>query len=253
MLRNLAGRFRQKRLDAGAVQISLPEINLWIDESGEINLNRLNRESPGRMLVSELMILANGLMARFLAQKGLPAVFRAQPEPREQLFRGEEGSLFQNFMQRKHLARFVLGARPERHSGLGLEAYVTATSPIRKYFDLVTQRQIRAALGLETPYSAEEIAAIIQATEMPMANVGRVQQRRHRYWLLKHLESRTGTREEAIVLGRWRRATHVLLPAFMLECELQGTGAAEIKAEEMVQVTVQHVDARREMLTVFMA
>jgi exoribonuclease-2 len=205
------------------------------------------------MLVAELMILGNWLMARFLAERGLPAIFRAQPEPRERLFRGEEGSLFQHYMQRKLLARFILGARPERHVGLGLDAYVTATSPIRKYVDLVTQRQVRAGLGLETPYDEREIAAIIQRLDVPMANVGRIQQRRNRYWLLKHLEGRTGSREEAIVLGRWRRSHHVLLPAFMLECELQGTAGRELKPEALVQVTLQHVDARRDALTVFMA
>ena len=158
----IADAFRKYRLDSGAVQITLPEVHVWVGDAGQINVNRVNRESPGRRLVAEIMILANWLMARFLAQKGLAAVFRSQPDPRERLYSRDEGTLYQNHMQRRLLNRFVLGSRPEAHSGLGLDAYVTATSPIRKFSDLVTQRQIRAGLGLEAPYSAEEVDQIIQ-------------------------------------------------------------------------------------------
>jgi len=244
-LRSIARKFRESRLAAGAVHISVPEINIWIGETGEVNLSRVNRESPGRMLVAEIMIMANWLMARFLAEHRMPAVFRSQPDPRERLYQGEEGTLFQHWMQRRLLNRFVLGHAPEKHSGLGLNAYVTATSPIRKYFDLVTQRQVRAVLGLEEPYTAEEIDLIIQALEQPMSRVGRLQTGRHRYWLLRHLEQRVGQKAEAIVLVRRRSSYQLLLADGMLECDLPATGNLDLKPEDLVQVTLQKVDARR--------
>jgi len=250
-LRDVAEQFRKGRFANGAVQISLPEINLWLNDADEVSLSRINRESPSRMLVSELMIMANWLMARLLVEKGIPAVFRSQPEPRERLYQGMEGTLFQNYMQRRLLNRFLLSRTPERHSGLGLNAYVTATSPIRKYFDLVTQRQVRAALGLEQPYSADAIDAIIQAVSEPMSTVGRIQYSRNRYWLLKYLEGRIGGKEEAIVLYRRKSKYQVLLPDYMLECELPMSGGVDLKPEDLVQVTLQHVDARREKVAIF--
>lgn len=245
-LRSIARKFRESRLAAGAVHISVPEINLWIGEAGEVNLNRVNRESPGRMLVAEIMILANWLMARFLAEHRMPAVFRSQPDPRERLYRGEEGTLFQHWMQRRLLNRFALRHAPEKHSGLGLNAYVTATSPIRKYFDLVTQRQVRAVLGLEEPYSAEDIDLIIQRLEQPMIQVARLQAGRQRYWLLKHLEQRVGQKAEAIVLMRRRNSYQVLLSDYMLECDLTITGFLDLKPEDLLQVTIQKVNARKD-------
>ncbi|MCU0590962.1 MAG: RNB domain-containing ribonuclease [Desulfobacterales bacterium] len=248
-LRSIARKFRESRLAAGAVHISVPEINLWIGETGEVNLNRVNRESPGRMLVAEIMIMANWLMARFLAEHRMPAVFRSQPDPRERLYRGEEGTLFQHWMQRRLLNRFVLGHTPEKHSGLGLNAYVTATSPIRKYFDLVTQRQVRAVLGLEEPYTGEDIDRIIQMSEQPMSHVARLQASRQRYWLLKYLEQRVGQKAEAIVLVRRRNGYQVLLTDYMLECDLAITGFSDLKPEDLVQVTLQKVDARKDLIT----
>jgi exoribonuclease-2 len=252
VLRDIAEKFRKRRLDAGAVQITVPEINVWLNDASEATVSKINRESPGRMLVSELMIMANWLMAKFLAEHDVPAIFRTQPEPRERLYKGDKGSLFQNWMQRKLINRFVLSHQPDWHSGLGLEAYVTATSPIRKYFDLVTQRQVRAVLGLEHPYSSEEIDKIIQLLEIPMSQVARIQFARHRYWLLKYLEKFVGNKDEAIVLYKKRNSYQILLPEYMVECELPISSHITLKPEDYIQVTIQHVSARNDILSVFM-
>lgn len=253
LLHAIARKYRQKRLADGAVQITLPELNIWLGEDRTPVVNRTNRESPGRLLVSEIMIMANALMARFLAEKEIPAVFRSQPPPRDRLYKDSEGTLFQNWMQRKFLSRFALGPGPEPHSGLGVDAYVTATSPIRKYFDLITQRQIRSAFGLETPYTQEEVSLAIGALEAPMTAVSRLQFRRKRYWLLKYLEGRVGEKEEALVLARRKSDYLALLPEYMIECTIPFSSGLALKPEDVTQVTFQHVDARRDVLTVFAA
>ncbi len=251
-LYEIARKFRKKRLAQGAVQISLPEINIWFDESGALCVNRISRESPGRLLVAELMIMANWLMARFLAKHGIPAIFRSQPDPRERLYE-EEGSLYQNWMQRKLLSRFVLSPGPEHHAGLGLDAYVTATSPIRKYSDLVTQRQLRAIFGLDSPYSTEDMEKLIVALREPMSQVAQLQVRRKRYWLLKHLESRIGETEEVMVLGKRKNGYLALMTEYMTECLVPATTGVSLKPEALISVRIQHVDARKDLLSVFMA
>jgi exoribonuclease II len=251
-LRNLAEAMRQYRLSHGAVQISLPEVNIWLDDNGFPNVSRVNRESPGRMLVAELMILANWLMAKYLASYAMPAVFRSQPEPRERLLRQSEGTLFQNWMQRKHLSRFMLGCKPEHHSGLGLDAYVTATSPIRKYYDLITQRQIRATLGLEDPYSSADIRELLQKLERPMGYVGKIQFRRNRYWLLKYLEKKIGQKEEAIVLSKRNNGYQILLTEYMLECFMPQAGGINLKPEDVIRITIQNINPRNDVISVFM-
>ena len=250
ILRDIAEKFRKKRLDARAVQITVPEINVWVNENRDISVNRINRESPGRMLVSEIMIMANWLMARYLKAHSVPAIFRTQPEPRERLYKNNAGTLFQNWMQRRLLSRFILSADPDWHSGLGLDAYVTATSPIRKYFDLVTQRQIRASLGLEEAYTAEQITEIIHLLEVPMNTVGRFQFSRHRYWLLKYLENQIGQKEEAIVLHKTRRNYQILLTQYMLECDMPIPAGIDLKPEDLIQITIQRVNARKDVLQV---
>ena len=253
ILHDIAQKFRKKRLSQRAVQITLPEIDIWINEEGEPSLNKTDRESPGRMLVSELMIMANWLMAQFLAKHNVPAIYRGQPEPRERLYSKDGGTLFQNWMQRKSLSRFVLSPEPNPHSGLGLDVYVTATSPIRKYFDLITQRQFRATCGFEVPYSKEEIEHIIQMLGQLMIDITHMQNRRNRYWLLKYLEKRVGQKEEAIVLYKRRNGYMALLGEYMIECQLPAPSSITLRPEDRVQVTMQHVNARNDIISVFIS
>ncbi len=252
ILYNIAKMFREKRLSGGAVQINLPEVNIWIEENGDLVINRAENESPGRILVSETMIMANWMMAKFLVKNGLPSIYRSQAEPRSRLYKNENATLYQNWMQRRLLSRFMLGHGPERHSGLGLDAYMTATSPIRKYSDLVAQRQIKAVFGMETPYTSNEIDKIIQMLDNPMRNVAKMQYLRKRYWLLKYLERKVGGKEEAIVLTKRKNNYAALIPEYMIECDLPMPGGCTLKPEDLIQIRIQHVNARRDVLSVFM-
>ena len=252
-LHAIAKRFREFRMAQNAVQITLPEVNVWINSDGTPGVSHVNRESPSRMLVAELMIMANWLMAKFLADHDMPAVFRTQPEPKQRLYKGDGGSVFQNWMQRKLLSRFVLGITPQPHSGLGLEAYVTATSPIRKYFDLTTQRQIRAIFDLEQPATESAVDRVIQIIGSSMTSISRLQFGRSRFWLLKYLETQVGKKEEALVLSERRNHFIVLLKAYMMECSLAKSGGIKLSPESLVQVTIQNVNARRDVVTVFLS
>ena len=252
-LYNLACHFRANRIKAEALQISLPEINLFLNDIGKIAIVRIDRETPSRMLVSEMMIFANQLMAKFLIDNNMPAIFRSQPAPKSRILKNDdEATLFQKCLQRKFLSRAVIDTTPGHHSGLGLPAYVTSTSPIRKYFDLVTQRQIRAVLGLEKPYSEEEVRTIIQTLENPMRNAGRIQFMRHRYWLLKILEEQTGQKKVAVVLDKRRNEYIVILTEYMMECKLSQSSGTSLKPGDLIQVTIQHADAQNDLLSIFM-
>ncbi|MBU8909664.1 MAG: RNB domain-containing ribonuclease [Desulfobacterales bacterium] len=249
-LYKIATLLREKRLKAGAIQITLPEVNVWIEENQEIGYLKIDRENPARMLVSEMMIFANSLMAEFLAKNDMPAVFRSQTPPKQRLFNGVETSLTLNFMQRKQLSRAMVGTDPEIHSGLGVKAYATATSPIRRYHDLLTQRQIKAIFGYHKAYSKAELENILQSISLTIANTGRVQASRKRYWIIKYLESMRGSTYEALVLDCYRDHYNVLIKEFMFEAKLPPSGI-KLKYGDIIQVTIQHADARRDQLSLF--
>ena len=247
-LHKIATVQREKRLNAGAVQITLPEVNIWLEENKEIGYSRIDREMSSRMLISEFMILANSLMAEFLKKHDMPAVFRSQAEPKQRLFKGLETSLLMNMMQKRQLFRAVIGTKPEPHSGLAVKAYVTATSPIRRYYDLLTQRQLKAILGFHEPYTKTELDDILMSISMAVTASNRVQALRKRYWIIKYLEAMKGATFEALVLERHRDQYLILIKELMLEAKLQ-VGAIRLQNGDVIRVTVQHADARRNLLS----
>ncbi len=249
-LYKMATILREKRLKAGAIQITLPEVNVWLDENKNIHYAKVDRENPSRMLVSEMMILANTLMAEFLKNNDMPGVFRSQAQPKQRIFKGIETELMPNFLQRKQLSRAMIVTHAEPHAGLGVPAYVTATSPIRRYHDLLTQRQIKAILGIGTPYSSHELDNILTAISVAISNTGRIQAARRRYWLIKYLQDLKGKNFEGLVLDSYRDHYNVLLKEFMMESRLPASGL-KLKSGDRIQVTIQHADARRGQLTLF--
>jgi exoribonuclease II len=245
--------FRKKRFNNQAVQITLPEINVFIDREGEIVIQKIDKEKPSKILVAELMIMANFIMGKFLQEKNMAAVFRAQPKPHKRLYKGCEGTLYQNWVQRKYLSRFILSHKPEPHSGLGIDLYTTVTSPIRKYFDLVTQRQLRASLGLETPYSTEEIRKIIDLCGITSGIIGKIQANRKRFFMLKYLEQMVGKKIKALVIGKHYGNYQIVLMDYMLACNISISSAMELKEEENIEVIISHVNARKNALSVYLA
>ena len=245
----LAQKFRGIRLKNGALQLILPEINVWVDRDGKISVTQINRESPSRMMVSECMIMANWLAARFLRDNGQPVIYRSQSPPRERLIQEGGGTLYENWTQRRFLSRVVLDLDAQPHAGLGLDCYLTLTSPLRKYLDLVTQRQLRGLFGLERPYSEEELRFIIQALEEPMSYITVLQQERTRYWLLRYLEHLVGHKEQAMVLDKRRQRFIVLLPSYMIECSLPLNSGGDLKPQDTIEVTIERVNARSDTLT----
>lgn len=249
----LAQQLRQSRLAADAIQLRLPEVNVRIDRQGEISVSQINRESPSRMMVSECMILANWLAARFFRDHGQAAVYRSQLPPRGHLIDKNGGTLYQNWMQRRLLSRFVLGLDPEPHAGLGLDTYVTLTSPLRKYLDLVTQRQLRGLFGLQRLYTEEELRFIIQAIEQPMSYITALQQERTRYWIFRYLERLVGQKEEALVLEKRRQGYVVLMVKYMMECSLPLNCGADLNPQDTIMVKIERVNARSDTLTISLA
>ena len=84
-----------------------------------------------------------------------------------------------------------------------------------------------------------------------MSQVSRIQHRRVRYWILKYLEKRVGQKEEAIVLSKRRRSYQILIPDYMIECDIPFTSGLDLKPEDLIQVVIQRASARRNILNVF--
>ncbi len=199
----LTRRLKERRLARGGYELKLPEVWVTFTPQGDIQVVVEDQETASHQLVGEAMVLANSLASQFLAEQGVPAIYRGQPDPREPINPSPDKSLLELWQDRRRLSRVVMDLSPSPHWGLGLPCYTFATSPIRRYLDLVIHRQLLAVVSGHPPvYRPEDLEQILATIEPAMRRAGQLKTRRLRYWLLKHLSTRVGQKLEALVLDK---------------------------------------------------
>ena len=295
-LHRIAKQLQDSRSNRGAITFRRAELKIRV-KGDEIQITKINPNSPSRFVVSEMMILANGLAADFASVNSIPVIYRTQ-EPREALavedilspaldgvdstrtapwirhdpqrdlkspaldgadsmrtakspalngadstgrlsatYKSVEALAFERL--RKTFKRSRLSLTPGLHSGLGLGAYTQASSPIRRYADLVTQRQFTATLsGVPVPYGREELLQILAAAEAAEQEIRAIEDRSTNYWLLEYLARyKRGESLAAVVLDP---KGNIELQDYYLRGRV--SGPVKLRPGEMVDVRIETID-----------
>jgi ribonuclease R len=166
----LAKLLYRNRMEEGALELNLPEINIRVGEDGKIDTIEKSTRDISHIIIEEFMIAANQAAATFMNQKSLPSVCRSHPEPDEdemhdfaefifncknkridpfnkkrlQAFLDEISdhpeSYIINLMLLRSMKKAEYSTTETSHFALGLEHYAHFTSPIRRYPDLIVHR-----------------------------------------------------------------------------------------------------------------
>ena len=147
---------------------------------GRVTISPRERGSPLDKLIAELMIHVNSSWGQALAAKGASGLYRVQSG-----------------------GKVKMSTRPGEHQGLGLSHYLWSSSPLRRYSDLVNQRQLLAVVAGETPPYGEndaELFAALADFEVTYSQYAEFQDRMEQYWCLRWLLQENVTETTATVL-----------------------------------------------------
>ena len=200
-----------------------PDYNFRLDSNGErepngsetVSISTRLRGSPLDLIVAEAMILANSTWGGWLNDMGLPGIYRSQ------------ASMAPGVKVR-------MGTRALPHAGMGVAQYTWATSPLRRYVDLVNQWQIIACAkngrtaALVAPFKPKDaqLFSIISGFDAAYSAYNGFQNGIERFWTLRYLVQNEITELTATVMKDGLvRADELPLVFKALGCEPLPRGA----------------------------
>ncbi len=239
------------RHSQGAISIHLPEAMIKV-RNDEIAIQVLD-DSPARQLVAEMMILAGEVAGRYGQAHSIALPFRGQPQPElppeEELFQLPAGPV-RDCAIRRCMARSEMSITSARHAGLGLDTYSQATSPIRRYSDLLTHFQLKAHLrGEALPFSAEQLKEVMMSVTTAAQEVTLVERQTNRYWGLEYLRRHADQVWQALMLMWLREDSRLgLILIEDLGLQLPMPFKRDVVLGEQLNVRVAYVDPRQDVL-----
>jgi exoribonuclease-2 len=246
------------RVQHGALGFETIEVENVFDGD---TLHEVRSEKPNRAksLIANLMIAANGVVARFLDRKGFPSLRRVVKSPErwdrirvlaeglgDELPADADSIALAAFLDRRKKAdpetfpdlstsiirllgrgEYVVdppGAEPPGHFGLAVRDYSHSTAPNRRFPDLVAQRLVKAALaGHQAPYSLGELDQIATQCTRQEDAANKVERQVRKSAAAMVVQSRVGETFDSIVTGASNKGTFVRVTNPPIEGKLMGS------------------------------
>jgi VacB/RNase II family 3'-5' exoribonuclease len=241
---------------------------------------RPDEKNRAHELIEDFMIAANGVNARYLADRGLPSLRRVLRTPknwnrivalaaqcRERLPASPSAPALNEFLTKRRAAdpaRFadlslsvikllgrgeyqldLPGESIEGHFGLAVSDYTHSTAPNRRFPDLLTQRLLKSALtGRALEYSADELRALAAHCTEQEDNAAKVERQVGKSAAALLLAPRIGQAFDAIVTGAADKGTWVRIASPTAEGKLV-SGVAGLAVGDPVRVRLVQTDVER--------
>ncbi|WP_287805790.1 RNB domain-containing ribonuclease [Diaphorobacter sp.] len=200
------------------------------DGSEQVHIGTRKRGAPLDLIVAEAAIVANSTWGNMLAEHGVPGIYRSQAS----LAPGVK-------------VRMSTKALP--HAGIGVKSYAWATSPLRRYVDLVNQWQIIACArhgktaALAAPFKPKdaELFSIISSFDAAYSAYNGYQAGMERFWTLKYLQQNQIAELDATVFKEGPNGSF-LVRADTLPLVLPVLGAQQLPRGARVRVKLGEID-----------
>lgn len=198
--------------------------------SETVSIGTRKRGAPLDLIVAEAAIVANSTWGNLLAEHGVPGIYRSQ------------ASLAPGVKVR-------MGTKALPHAGIGVKSYAWATSPLRRYVDLVNQWQLIACVrhgktaALAAPFKPKDadLFSIISSFDAAYSAYNGYQAGMERFWTLKYLEQNGIATLDATVFKEGP-AGSFLVRADTLPLVLPVLGAQNLPRGARVRVKLGEID-----------
>jgi ribonuclease R len=231
-MHELAMMLRRRRLDRGAIELTLPEIKIDLDTDGKVVGAHLVENTESHQIIEEFMLAANEAVARILGSHGLNFLRRIHEQPdlrKLQTLTGfvrelgiEVESLESRFeikrviaavagSPREHAVNYavlrsmqkaIYSPVEEGHYALNSEDYCHFTSPIRRYPDLTVHRMLNdLAAGKKPPDDFGHQMMLAEHCSEREQRAEKAERELIKVKLLSYLADHVGTKMTGVITG----------------------------------------------------
>ena len=233
----IAERNFKRRCNAGAVNITIPEIHISVDrETKKVSISEVTHPESSAV-VREAMILAGEGAARFAFKNSIPFPFISQEAP--DIPKELPGGLAGQFRLRKCMRRRNVLLTPSTHSGLGLGMYSQVTSPLRRYGDLISHQQLRAFLDGKPLIDKDEMLLRMGQGDACAVAAKKAERNSNKHWTLVYLIQNPEWSGEAVCVDKQGKVSQFFIPKIGMETFIAGTNC---DLNETITVKASKID-----------
>ncbi len=164
-IKNLILKSIKYRETQGAIIFDTPgyKINIINDK---VEINNVEK-SISQQVVSELMILMGYVTSLYLFDNNIATPYRTHKincNAKEILERYKDSEIKYSILK-QYMGRSYITTKANKHESLGLSKYTQCTSPLRRYLDLIVQRQVFNNINNFELLNQNKINEIIEFTK----------------------------------------------------------------------------------------
>jgi exoribonuclease II len=235
-LNTYANAFNQFRMEHGARAFNLPDIRIVFDDDN-IYIEPVEKLSS-RDLVMEYMLMAGMAVAEYAKTHDIPLIYTTQAAPTEPP--PESTSIAAQMLQLFKTPRTIRSLEPGEQAGLGLTSYAQITSPLRRYFDWINHRQLRAHISNLPLLDAEALTNLLTNTDHKIGHVRIAERESNLHWKMLYLKQNPDWNGEAHIVDFDGVRYGILLPELALFRKVKLSGS--FQPGDIVNVTATTID-----------
>lgn len=192
---------KQYRDAHNAISLDLPNVDVRFRD--DLVTITAQKSSQSRELIAEMMIMAGRAIAKFSVENDIVMPYAIQDEgdfPKETLDNKGSLTLSASFKATKCFKRSATSTKPLQHYGLGLEAYLRVTSPLRRYLDLLVHQQLSSFISGEKTLEKDKVKEIIGITNATMPDIGKTTRASNDHYKCLYLMQNPKWQSEGVVV-----------------------------------------------------
>ena len=240
-LNEIAKEHKSSRENNGAIRLNLPKADIKLRDQKVLVIPQLKSES--REMISEFMVLAGRVVAKFSIENNISMPYLLQDSGKfsdEIIENINNLSLSKTFEAAKGFNRSKLSVKPSLHAGLGLNEYLRVTSPMRRYMDLLVQQQLVRFISNRTLLNESEIKERIKVNNSSSSKINKAIRQSVEHFRCLYFKQNRNWKGDGVVVEKSGNKALLMIPEFAMITQIKPK--TEVELEDKIKLKVDSIN-----------